>query len=71
MPRSISTRRPIRPRRTVSVAPQGDCPTWRQFLATITGNDPQVQAYLARTWPERELVRQLGAKLYGRRPGGD
>jgi hypothetical protein len=20
------------------------------------------------TWPERELVRQLGAKLYGRRP---
>jgi hypothetical protein len=23
------------------------------------------------TWPERELVRQLGAKLYGRRPGRD
>ena len=23
------------------------------------------------TWPERELVRQLGAKLYGRRPGGE
>ena len=21
------------------------------------------------TWPERELVRQLGEKLYGRRPG--
>ena len=31
-----------------TAAPQGDCPTWRQFLATITGNDPQVQAYLAR-----------------------
>jgi hypothetical protein len=23
------------------------------------------------TWPERELVRQLGAKLYGRRSEGD
>jgi hypothetical protein len=22
------------------------------------------------TWPERELVRQLGAKLYARRPEG-
>jgi hypothetical protein len=22
------------------------------------------------TWPERELVRQLGAKLYGARPQG-
>lgn len=22
------------------------------------------------TWPERELVRQLGEKLYGRRPMG-
>jgi hypothetical protein len=21
------------------------------------------------TWPERELVRQLGEKLYGKRPG--
>jgi hypothetical protein len=21
------------------------------------------------TWPEREMVRQLGLKLYGRRPG--
>jgi putative DNA primase/helicase len=28
--------------------PQGDCPTWRQFLATVTGDDPQIQAYLAR-----------------------
>jgi putative DNA primase/helicase len=27
---------------------QGDCPTWRQFLATVTGSDPQLQAYLAR-----------------------
>ena len=22
------------------------------------------------TWPERELVRQLGEKLYGKRPAG-
>ena len=31
-----------------TATPQGDCPTWRQFLATVTGNDPQLQAYLAR-----------------------
>jgi hypothetical protein len=23
------------------------------------------------TWPERELVEQLGAKLYGQRPVGE
>lgn len=23
------------------------------------------------TWPERELVEQLGTKLYGPRPGGE
>jgi P4 family phage/plasmid primase-like protien len=31
-----------------TAVPQGDCPTWRQFLATVTGDDPQIQAYLAR-----------------------
>jgi P4 family phage/plasmid primase-like protien len=31
-----------------TATPKGDCPTWRQFLATVTGNDPQLQAYLAR-----------------------
>jgi putative DNA primase/helicase len=31
-----------------TATPQGDCPTWRQFLATVAGNDPQLQAYLAR-----------------------
>ena len=31
-----------------TATPQGDCPTWRQFLATVTGNDPELQAYLAR-----------------------
>jgi putative DNA primase/helicase len=31
-----------------TATPLGDCPTWRQFLATVTGNDPELQAYLAR-----------------------
>jgi putative DNA primase/helicase len=31
-----------------TATPAGDCPTWRQFLATVTGNDIQLQAYLAR-----------------------
>jgi putative DNA primase/helicase len=31
-----------------TAVPQGDCPTWRRFLATVTGDDPQIQAYLAR-----------------------
>ena len=28
--------------------PQGDCPTWRQFLATVTGGDRDLQSYLQR-----------------------
>jgi P4 family phage/plasmid primase-like protien len=28
--------------------PKGECPTWRAFLATVTGGDPELQAYLAR-----------------------
>jgi putative DNA primase/helicase len=31
-----------------TATPLGDCPTWRQFLATVTANDPELQAYLAR-----------------------
>jgi putative DNA primase/helicase len=31
-----------------TAVPQGDCPTWQQFLATVTGDDPQIQACLAR-----------------------
>lgn len=31
-----------------TATPQSDCPTWRHFLATVTGKDPQLQAYLAR-----------------------
>jgi hypothetical protein len=32
-----------------------------QNILVISFNDPRL------TWPERELVRQLGEKLYGRR----
>ncbi|MBF0268866.1 MAG: hypothetical protein HQL44_09755 [Alphaproteobacteria bacterium] len=28
--------------------PEGDCPTWRQFLVTVTGGDRELQAYLQR-----------------------
>ena len=35
---------------------------WReQGILVITEDDQRL------TWPERELVRQLGAKLYGKR----
>ncbi len=34
-----------------------------QGVLVIAETDPRL------TWPERELVRQLGAKLYGNRPG--
>ena len=30
------------------VAPGGDCPLWRAFLAHVTGGDEELQAYLAR-----------------------
>ena len=35
---------------------------WRQHgILVVTEQDPRL------SWPERELVRQLGAKLYGER----
>ena len=34
-------------------------------ILVIAEQDPRL------TWPERELVRQLGAKLYGGRSEGD
>jgi len=33
-----------------------------QGVLVIAESDPRL------TWPERELIRQLGAKLYGPRP---
>jgi hypothetical protein len=36
---------------------------WKDLgVLVIAESDPRL------TWPERELVRQLGAKLYGDRP---
>jgi hypothetical protein len=38
---------------------------WRRHgILVVSEQDPRLN------WPERELVRQLGAKLYGRRSGG-
>jgi len=38
---------------------------WReQGVLAVSADDQRL------TWPERELVRQLGEKLYGRRPMG-
>lgn len=34
--------------KSASASPKGDCPTWRQFLDTITGGDAELQAYLQR-----------------------
>ncbi|MCQ4682498.1 phage/plasmid primase, P4 family [Ralstonia pseudosolanacearum] len=31
-----------------TATPVGDCPTWRQFLAEVTGGDVELQAYLQR-----------------------
>ncbi|MGH1508326.1 phage/plasmid primase, P4 family [Ralstonia solanacearum] len=31
-----------------TATPGGDCPTWRQFLAEVTGGDAELQAYLQR-----------------------
>ena len=31
-----------------TATPNGECPTWRAFLATVTGGDAELQAYLAR-----------------------
>ncbi|HXF87323.1 MAG TPA: hypothetical protein VNK48_03080 [Xanthobacteraceae bacterium] len=39
---------------------------WReQNLLVVSPHDPRL------TWPERELVRQLGEKLYGERRRGE
>lgn len=39
---------------------------WRdQGVLVISEDDARL------TWPDRELVRQLGEKLYGKRPGGE
>ena len=39
---------------------------WRRHgILMIAEQDPRL------TWPERELVRQLGAKLYGRQSQGN
>ncbi len=38
---------------------------WRdQGILVVSANDRRL------TWPERELVRQLGSRLYGRTPQG-
>jgi len=38
---------------------------WKeQGVLAIAVNDQRL------TWPERELIRQLGEKLYGKRPDG-
>jgi len=38
---------------------------WReQAVLAVSVDDDRL------TWPERELVRQLGEKLYGKRPQG-
>ena len=34
--------------RMTAVSPAGDCPLWRQFLATITADDKDLQLYLQR-----------------------
>jgi putative DNA primase/helicase len=34
--------------KSTSVAPAGDCPTWRQFLQTATAGDTELQAFLQR-----------------------
>ena len=33
---------------SASFDPNADCPNWKQFLQTITGNDPDLQLYLQR-----------------------
>ena len=34
--------------RMAGAAPEGDCPIWKGFLATVTNNDADLQAYLKR-----------------------
>ena len=38
---------------------------WREMgMLAVSASDPRL------SWPERELVRQLGEKLYGQLPAG-
>ena len=38
---------------------------WREMgMLAVSASDPRL------SWPERELVRQLGEKLYGQPPSG-
>jgi hypothetical protein len=38
---------------------------WRRHgILVVAEHDPRL------TWPERELIRQLGVKLYGEQPDG-
>jgi hypothetical protein len=50
-----------------SIDPEAEKRTgWRRHgILVIAEQDPRLR------WPEGELIRQLGAKLYGRRLGGD
>ncbi len=41
-------RREDRMTKVTTATPKGDCPTWRQFLAEVTGGDAELQAYLQR-----------------------
>ena len=38
---------------------------WEQGVLAVSVDDPRL------TWPERELVEQLGTRLYGPRPQGE
>ena len=38
---------------------------WRRYgILVVAEQDPRL------SWPERELIRQLGVRLYGERPEG-
>ncbi|ABC32341.1 predicted ATPase [Hahella chejuensis KCTC 2396] len=41
-------RREDRMTKSTSATPKGDCPTWRTFLADVTGQDAELQEYLQR-----------------------
>lgn len=51
-----------------AVAPEGDAPRWRQFLAEVTGGDADLQAYLQRLvgyWLTGETKEHALVFLYG------
>ncbi|MBU6956000.1 phage/plasmid primase, P4 family, partial [Hahella sp. HN01] len=43
-----SHRREDRMTKSTTATPKGECPTWRSFLADVTGQDADLQAYLQR-----------------------